>query len=71
MQRYVEVIGENGEHRRLGYIVVKTGESQRVLPNAVVQKFEVPSSGALVPTTEGSTRPVSLVVNNAVELRVT
>ena len=65
-----------GGHR--GYIVVKTGESLRVLPNAVVQKFEVSSIGALVPTTEGSTRPVSLVVNNAgiaaveqFELRVT
>jgi hypothetical protein len=42
---------------------VKTGESQRVLPHAVVQKFEVSSSGALVPPIEGSTK--SMTVTNA------
>jgi hypothetical protein len=33
----------------MGYIVEKTGESQRILPQAVVQKFETSSSRALVP----------------------
>jgi hypothetical protein len=41
----------------MGYIVEKTGESQRILPHAVAQRFEVSSSGALVPPTEGSTKP--------------
>ena len=49
----------------LGYTVEKTGESQRILPHAVVQRFEVSSSGALVAATEGSTRPVSVTVTNA------
>jgi hypothetical protein len=42
-----------------------TGESQRVLPHAVAQKFETSSSGALVPPTEGSTKPTSVIVTNA------
>ncbi|WP_154072342.1 hypothetical protein [Bradyrhizobium erythrophlei] len=49
----------------MGYIVEKIGESQRILPHAVVQRFEVSSSGALVAATEGSTRPVSVTVTNA------
>jgi hypothetical protein len=52
-----------GGHR--GYIVEKIGESQRILPHAVAQKFEVSSSGALVRPTEGSTKPVSLIVTGA------
>jgi hypothetical protein len=51
VQHYVEAIGENGEHRRLGYIVVKTGESERILPHAVQQRFEMSSSGALIAAT--------------------
>jgi hypothetical protein len=43
---------------RLGNIVEKIGTSQRILPQAVQQRFEVSSSGALVPPTEGSTKPV-------------
>jgi hypothetical protein len=57
-----------GGHR--GYIVVKTGESQRVLPNAVVQKFKVSSSGALIAATENSPKPVSLIVTGAGLARV-
>ena len=49
----------------MGYIVEKIGESQRILPHAVVQRFEVSSSGALVPATEGSTKPVTVTVANA------
>jgi hypothetical protein len=37
----------------LGYIVEKTGTSERILAYAVAQRFETSSSGALVPTTEG------------------
>jgi hypothetical protein len=39
--------------------------SQRILPHAVAQKFETSSSGALIPATEGSTKPVSLIVIGA------
>jgi hypothetical protein len=53
VQHYVEAIGRTANIARLGYIVEKTGESQRILPHAVAQKFEVLSSGALIPATEG------------------
>jgi hypothetical protein len=45
--------------------VERTGESQRILPHAVRQKFETSSSGALVPATENSTRPTSIVITHA------
>jgi hypothetical protein len=35
------------------------------LPHAVAQKFEVSSSGALVPVTEGSTKPVTVTVRKS------
>jgi hypothetical protein len=53
-----------GGHR--GNIVAKIGESQRILPRAVQQRFEMSSSGALDPATKGSTRPVSVTVTKAV-----
>jgi hypothetical protein len=49
----------------LGYIVEKIGTSQRILPHALAQRFEVSSSGALVPLTEGSTKAVTVTVTNA------
>jgi hypothetical protein len=49
----------------LGYLVTRTGESQRVLPHAVTQKLEMSSSGALIAATESSTRPVTVIVTNA------
>jgi hypothetical protein len=51
--------------RVLGLFVEKIGESQRILPHAVRQRFETSSSGALVPATENSTRPTSTVVTHA------
>jgi len=57
-------LAEPANNTRLGYIVEKTGESERILPHAVQQRFEMSSSGALVPATEGSTK--SVVVTNAV-----
>ena len=38
---------------------------ERILHHAVTQRFEVSSSGALLPLTEGSTRPVSVQVTGA------
>jgi hypothetical protein len=49
----------------LGYIVEKTGETQRILPHAVRQDMTISSSGALVAATEGSTRPVTVSITNA------
>ena len=49
----------------LGYIVEKIGTSERILPHAVAQRFEVSSSGALVAPTEGSTKPTTVTVTNA------
>jgi hypothetical protein len=49
----------------LGYIVEWTGETQRILAHAVAQRFEVSSSGALVPAVEGSSKPVTVTVTNA------
>jgi hypothetical protein len=49
----------------MGYIVEWTGEIERILAHAVGEKFEITSSGALVPATEGSTRPVTTRVTYA------
>ena len=49
----------------LGYDVMKTGTTEGILAHPVAQRFEVSSSGALVAPTEGSTRPVSVVVTGA------
>ena len=49
----------------LGYIVEKTGTSERILPHAVARKSEVSSSGALVPVTGDSAKPVTVTVTNA------
>ena len=49
----------------MGYIVEKIGTAQHVLPHAVPHRFEVSSSGALVPVTEGSTKSVTVQVTNA------
>jgi hypothetical protein len=51
--------------RGLGYSVEKTGESQRILPHAIRQKFTVRADGELEPFTEGSSKPVTLTVTNA------
>jgi hypothetical protein len=77
VQHYIEAICEIASTARLGYIVTLIGESQRILPHAVTQRFGVAPDGMLVPPTEGSTKPVS-VINGAglarveqFELRVT
>jgi hypothetical protein len=49
----------------MGYIVEKTGETQRILPHAITEELITTSSGAVVPVTEGSTRPVTRRVTHA------
>jgi hypothetical protein len=41
------------------------GKTQRILPHAIVEKFETSSSGALVTAAEGSTKPVTTRVTHA------
>jgi hypothetical protein len=49
----------------MGYIVEWTGETQRILPHAIRQKFMVRSDGELEPFTEGSSKPVTVHVTHA------
>jgi hypothetical protein len=51
--------------RDLGYVDEKTGQSQRILPHAVTERFETSSSGALLTATENSTKPVTTRVTHA------
>ena len=51
--------------RSMGYIVERTGEIERILPHAIVEKFETSSSGALVTAAENSTKPVTTRVTHA------
>lgn len=57
--------------RGLGYDVSATGETERILPGAIVEKFVTGSDGALQPLTEGSTRSVTLTVTHAGIAKVT
>jgi hypothetical protein len=54
-----------GQLAALGYIVEKIGESQRILPHAIRQKFTIRADGELEPFTEGSSRSVTVVVTDA------
>jgi hypothetical protein len=49
----------------LGYTVEQTGQSQRIFPHAITERFETTSSGALVTATENSTKPVTTRVTHA------
>jgi hypothetical protein len=51
--------------RDLGYVVEQTGETQRILPHAIMENLTTTSSGALIPATEGSTQPVTRRVTHA------
>jgi hypothetical protein len=59
-----------GELRGLGYDVTETGEIERILPTAIVQKFIAGIDGTLELLTEGSTRPISTVVSHAGVVKV-
>ena len=51
--------------RKLGYFVERTGQTQRILPNAITEELELSASGAMVPVTAGSTRPVTTRITHA------
>ena len=48
-----------------GYIVEQIGETQRILPHAIVEKFVARADGELEPLTEGSTKPIAQTVTHA------
>jgi hypothetical protein len=56
--------------RASGYEVTATGEGERILPTAIVEKFVTGADGTLVALTEGSTRPVTSTVTHAGIIRV-
>ena len=49
----------------MGYLVERTGESQRILPHAIVEHLTTTAAGALVPVTEGSTGKVTMRITHA------
>jgi hypothetical protein len=51
--------------RDLGYVVEHMGQSQRILPHAITERFETSSSGGLVTATEDSTKPVTTRITHA------
>lgn len=53
------------ELRKLGYTVEADGETERILHTAVTQKFVMGATGEFEPLTEGSTRPVAQVRQQA------
>jgi hypothetical protein len=55
----------NSEHRKARQRRREDRHAPAHLAARVAQKFEVTSSGALVPATEGSTKPVTVQVTNA------
>lgn len=48
--------------RKLGYVVAEIGETQRILPTAIVERFVVGGDGTLQPLLFGSTEPVAQTV---------
>jgi hypothetical protein len=58
------------ELRARGYEVTATGEGERVVPTAIVERFITGVDGMLVALTEGSTRPVTSTVTRAGIIRV-
>jgi hypothetical protein len=58
------------ELRARGYEVTATGEGERILPPAIVERFCMRGDGELEPLTPGSTRPVARIVQHAGICRV-
>jgi len=47
---------------KLGYVVTEIGKTQRILAHTITEMLTTSSSGALIPATEASTRPVTVQV---------
>jgi hypothetical protein len=49
----------------MGYSVIRVGQSQRILPHAIVGKFTTRADGELEPLAEGSRKAVSTRITHA------
>lgn len=58
------------ELRELGKNVVEEGEGERILPQAIEQRFIYDRDGALMPMPEGSTAPIAMCNHHAGIARV-
>ena len=59
------------ELRQRGYDVRATcEEGERILSNAITERFQQKADGSLGPLTEGSTNPVALIAHHAGIVRV-
>jgi hypothetical protein len=54
-----------GDLRRAGYDLTETGEGQRILPCAIIEKFVIGADGERKPVAAGSTRPIASTVTHA------
>jgi hypothetical protein len=50
---------------RFGYVLDEVGETQRILPVAIVERFVRNTAGQLTPATIGSTRPIAELRHHA------
>jgi hypothetical protein len=57
--------------RKMGYTVTETGQAQRILSHAVVDRYVIGAGGELELATAGSTRPISSTVSHAGIVTVT
>ena len=53
------------ELRAMGYDVQPTGQGQRLLASAIVERFITNAAGEFEPLTEGSTLPVAMSTSHA------
>jgi hypothetical protein len=58
-------LGVPEELRWLGFDLTETGETERILSAAIVEKFVAGGDGAFEPSIEGSTGPVAQTVPHA------
>ena len=47
------------------HLLTATGDGERIVPTAIVERFCMRAYGALEPLISGSTRPVALTVTHA------
>ena len=53
------------EVAKLGYSISEIGETERILPSAIIERFTRRADGELEALVEGSTRPIALSVTHA------
>jgi hypothetical protein len=56
--------------RALGYDLRDAGETERIIPAAITERFVKNADGTLGPLAEGSTQPVTSIVHHACIIKV-